>query len=90
MTATVRLNGTTVSVPEGMTLAAVLVQAGLVATSANPVSGQPRGPFCGMGACFECEVLVNGFLERACLTPSADGMVVETTRGPAGIGANTG
>ena len=80
-----RLDGTAVQVPEGMTLAAAIMRTGRRAVSANPVSGQPRGPFCGMGICFECEVLVDGFIARACLTPAADGMVVDTL----GAGATT-
>lgn len=45
--------------------------------------GQPRGLFCGIGLCFDCLVTVNGTPNvRACLTPVAAGMVVETgTRG---------
>jgi predicted molibdopterin-dependent oxidoreductase YjgC len=66
------------SVPDGMMLTAVLVRAGVRAVAVNPVSGEPRGPFCGMGVCFECEVTVDERVVRACLTPATDGMVVTT------------
>jgi predicted molibdopterin-dependent oxidoreductase YjgC len=66
------------SVPDGMTLSAVLVGAGVRAVGVNAVSGEPRGPFCGMGVCFECEVTVDERIVRACLTPVTDGMVVAT------------
>jgi predicted molibdopterin-dependent oxidoreductase YjgC len=41
--------------------------------------GQPRGMFCGIGVCFDCLVTVNGTPKvRACLTPVAEGMTVQT------------
>jgi D-hydroxyproline dehydrogenase subunit gamma len=82
MTVSVRVDDRQFRVPDGMTLTAVLLQAGVRAVGVNPVSGAPRGPFCGMGICFECEVLVDGHVVRACLTPATDGMVIEaaTTR----------
>jgi D-hydroxyproline dehydrogenase subunit gamma len=81
MSVTLRVDGRQLHVPEGMTLTAAFVQAGVRAVAANPVSGQPRGPFCGMGICFECEVLVDGQVMRACLTPATDGMSIETALG---------
>jgi D-hydroxyproline dehydrogenase subunit gamma len=78
VTARLWVDGRDVSVPDGITLTAALVRAGVRAVSANPVSGQPRGPFCGMGICFECEVAVDGRTARACLTPAVEGMVVQT------------
>ena len=78
MSVTVQVDDREVHVPDGMTLTAALVQAGVRAVGVNPVSGAARGPFCGMGICFECEVLVDGRLVRACLTPAADGMAIET------------
>src|SRR5581483_1974099 len=42
-------------------------------------SGAPRGPFCGMGACFDCLVTVDGRpSQRACLTKVAAGMEVSS------------
>lgn len=78
MTASLCVDGRPMFVPEGMTLSAVLVRAGVRAVGVNAVSGEPRGPFCGMGVCFECEVTVDDRIVRACLTPATDGMVVET------------
>ena len=78
MNAQLTVDGVSLSVPDGMTLAAVLVNTGVRAVSVNPVSGQARGPFCGMGICFECEVLMDGRPVRACLTPVTDGMRIQT------------
>ena len=44
--------------------------------------GAPRGLFCGMGVCFDCLVTVDGVENvRACLTPVAEGMRIDTRGG---------
>jgi NADPH-dependent 2,4-dienoyl-CoA reductase/sulfur reductase-like enzyme len=43
------------------------------------VSGQPRGPLCGMGVCFECRVTIDGEAQRlSCQTPARAGMTIAT------------
>lgn len=65
----------------GRSLAATLHVAELHQLGRNLVSGEPRGPFCGMGVCFECEVTINGRPGvRACQVEVCDGMRVVTTR----------
>lgn len=54
----IRLNGKQVTVPAGTSVAASLLSAG--ETCRTSVTGQPRGPLCGMGICFECRVTING------------------------------
>jgi len=45
----------------------------------HTASGMPRAPVCNMGVCFECVVTINGKpMQRSCLTPIQDGMVIET------------
>ena len=64
---------------EGDTVAAVLVRAGYVSWRRTRTAYRPRGLFCGMGACQDCLVSVDGVDGvRACLAPTVDGMVVET------------
>jgi len=47
------------------------------------VTGEPRGPLCGMGICFECRVTIDGVPHsRSCQTPCADGMEVRTHAQP--------
>nr|WP_276514252.1 2Fe-2S iron-sulfur cluster-binding protein [Actinomadura citrea] len=42
-------------------------------------SGAPRGVFCGIGACFDCLLTVNGVRDvRACRRRARDGDVVAT------------
>ncbi|MGH7649436.1 MAG: (2Fe-2S)-binding protein, partial [Gemmatimonadaceae bacterium] len=84
-TVTISVDGRAISAPEGATLASVLMGAG-VTRFRTSVSGEPRGPVCGMGVCFECRVTVDGRPhQRSCLIPCADGMRVETL--PNAIGA---
>jgi D-hydroxyproline dehydrogenase subunit alpha len=61
---------------QGETIAAALSAAGITTFRQTP-SGAPRGLFCGMGACFDCVVTVNGRIgQRACLTRATDGMEI--------------
>src|SRR5690242_15810242 len=64
----------------GETIAASLAAAGLHATRRTR-DDSPRGPYCGMGACFECVVTIDGMPnQRACLTKARPGMAVRTQR----------
>ena len=67
-----------VTATPGSTVAAALLDAG-VRSFRRSVRGEPRGPLCGMGICFECRVTIDGVPHRrACLVPVADGMRVTT------------
>jgi glycine/D-amino acid oxidase-like deaminating enzyme len=73
---TFQFDGLPVAALEGETIAAALSAVGIVAFRHTP-SGAPRGLHCGMGACFDCVVSVDGRIgQRACMTKVADGMVV--------------
>lgn len=62
----------------GESLAASLMALGRLALKQGP-SGEPRGLYCGMGACGECLVSVNGERNvRACMTKLTPGMRVRT------------
>jgi sarcosine oxidase subunit alpha len=75
---TVSADGKSVRVPAGVTVAAALTDLG-VAAFRRSASGEPRGPLCGMGTCYECRVTIDGVAHRrACLVPVADGMNVTT------------
>ncbi len=65
------------SVP-GQTVAGVLLAAGRRSWRTTG-SGAPRGVFCGIGACFDCLVTVNGVPDvRACRRRAADGDEIRT------------
>ncbi|HEV3260220.1 MAG TPA: (2Fe-2S)-binding protein [Gemmataceae bacterium] len=66
----------------GQTVAAALLATGRRAWRYTSRCGEPRGLFCGMGICFDCLVRVDGRPnERACQTPVAEGMRIETQHG---------
>jgi D-hydroxyproline dehydrogenase subunit alpha len=73
---TFQFDATPIQALEGETIAAALSATGIVAFR-HTTSGAPRGLHCGMGACFDCVVTVDGRIgQRACMTKAADGMVV--------------
>lgn len=75
---TIEVDGQALYVPEGTLLAAALMSAG-VDVMRRSVSGQGRGPLCGMGICFECRVTIDDRPhQRACLEPCRDGLRVRT------------
>lgn len=70
------VNGRTVTVEDGTTVAAAIVLSGVVEFRRS-TSGEPRGAFCGMGICFECRVTIDGVShERSCSVLACDGMEV--------------
>jgi hypothetical protein len=74
---TVTVNGTSIAVPLGATVAVAIVLAG--APCRMSVSGERRGPLCGMGVCFECRAVVNGQSHcRSCQVICQPGMEVKT------------
>lgn len=79
---TLTVDGRPVRVRADDTVAAALLAAGLVACRDTPVSGAPRAPYCMMGVCFDCLVVIDGVGNRqACLTRVRDGMTVERQAG---------
>ena len=63
---------------EGDSVASALLAAGITVTRTAAISGAPRGPFCMMGACFECLSVVDGRAGvRTCMTPVRGGMRIE-------------
>ncbi|HWP43267.1 MAG TPA: (2Fe-2S)-binding protein [Blastocatellia bacterium] len=77
-TITLYVNGQPVTVTEGSMVSAAVAAAG-VAAFRRSVSGEPRGPLCGMGICFECRVTIDGRPHcRSCITACLQGMDVRT------------
>lgn len=75
---TLTINGREVTVPAGSMVSAAIVIAGHVGFRTS-VSGEPRGPLCGMGICFECRVTVDRREHvRACQRLVCEGMEVIT------------
>ncbi|MBD0736723.1 (2Fe-2S)-binding protein [Streptomyces sp. CBMA29] len=82
MTVRITLDGRDLDAPEGAVLTTALLGAGQARLGDHAVTGEPRGAWCGMGVCFECEVTVDGDRSvRACLTLVLPGMAVTTGTG---------
>ena len=76
---TISFDGRELTAISGQTIAAVLWQAGISSWRRTRGDGRPRGVFCGIGACFDCLVTVDGERDvRACRRPAFDGAVVFT------------
>jgi D-hydroxyproline dehydrogenase subunit gamma len=75
---TLTVNKIEVSVEDGTTVAAAISNAA-VTSFRTSVTGDSRGPLCGMGICFECRVTIDGVgHQRSCNILAADGMEVVT------------
>lgn len=62
---------------EGDSVSAALMANGVTVTRTTPVSGAARGPFCMIGVCFECLVVIDGIGNRqGCLVPLREGMTI--------------
>lgn len=76
---TIRFDGEQVEVVDGQTIAAALLAADQRAFRRTRRAGRPRGLYCGIGACFDCLVIVNGVpSQRACLVEARPGDRVES------------
>ena len=78
----ITVDGVPIPAFEGETIATALLATGRAAFR-HDLTGDARGLFCNMGTCSECFVRVSGIGPtprrlRACLTPVADGLTIET------------
>jgi sarcosine oxidase subunit alpha len=71
----IHIDGHPVEVNAGETVAAALLNAGVL--SRFSVRGEPRQPLCGMGICYECRVRIDGVAhQRSCQIVCRPGMQV--------------
>lgn len=67
----------------GESLATALLAHG-ISTFNRSASGRPRGPYCNMGTCFECQVQIATAADthfrwvRACMVTVREGMIINT------------
>lgn len=77
-------DGTVYPALEGDSVASALLASGVRTLRRSKRADERRGIYCGIGHCYECRVTVDGKASvRACITPVADGMVVESGPSPA-------
>lgn len=80
---TLRVNGASVAACSGESIATVLLAEGITTFNVTR-GGKPRGPYCNMGTCFECQVRVAGAGSpsyrwlRSCMHPVEAGMAIIT------------
>lgn len=75
---TIRVDDRELRVAAGVSLAAAMLAMDVLAFRRS-VTGERRGPLCGMGSCQECRVTVDGVSHRrACLVTAVDGLQVST------------
>jgi len=75
---TIYINGNPVSVPERISVLKALELNGF-SISRLPDQGDIFAP-CMSGGCGSCAVLINGVLERSCITPVSNGMDIVTEK----------
>ncbi|MEM1697756.1 MAG: radical SAM protein, partial [Thermofilaceae archaeon] len=71
---TIHLDGQPLTVPAGVSVAAALQAAGFRFNE----PGREPSLACGTGGCWSCALLIDGELERTCITPVREGMRIET------------
>ena len=77
-TVTLVVDGVEVTMPAGSMVTAAVMKSGKHGFRRS-VTGELRGPLCGMGICFECRVTIDGEEHcRSCQTLCENGMDVRT------------
>jgi hypothetical protein len=75
-------DGVEVVATEGEPIASALLAAGFRVLRTMPESDAPRGGYCMVGRCSDCQMVVDGIAGvRTCVTPARPGMVVQTQLG---------
>ncbi|MFL4474948.1 (2Fe-2S)-binding protein [Paeniglutamicibacter sp. MACA_103] len=75
---TVTLNNARVTADAGQSVGAILMGEGIKAWRTTRNEGKARGLFCGIGACYDCLVTIDGQPnQRACLVEACDSMNIE-------------
>ena len=79
---TVYVDGMSVSVGANESAAAAALHAGIGHTRLSPITGEKRAPYCMMGVCFECLMVIDGVPSRqACMVRVHPGMRIERQLG---------
>ena len=72
----ITIDGVSVIVPRGISVAAAMMNAGLAIR--RSVTDEPRAALCGMGVCQECRVSIDDRpYQRACMIRVEPGMQIQ-------------
>ena len=75
----IKVNGHEIVAYRGETVLAALMASGYKKLKKSFVKGDIRGPLCGMGVCYECQVAINGIPNmRSCMIEVEDQMEILT------------
>ena len=78
----VNVDGISVQCRAGDSVAAALLAAGLNACRDTAVKEVPRGPFCLMGICYDCLVMIDDQPnQQGCMITVRSGMKIERQQG---------
>lgn len=66
---------------KGEAISSALFANGIRHFSEHPKDGMAQSIFCANGQCSQCNVLVNGVVRKACVTPLAAGMDIRSIKG---------
>ncbi len=76
------LNGQAIQVTKGISVAAAVLSYGEKYFRTTPVSDSKRAPFCMMGVCYDCLMVINGQAnQRSCATYVENGMKIDIQQG---------
>ncbi len=76
--------GAEITARNGESIAAALLGSGVISFRQTPVKDLARGPFCMMGVCFDCLMVIDGQPNRqACQVVATSGMKVARQYGAA-------
>jgi len=79
---TIHFEGKEIAARRGDTVASALLAAGITHFRKSAISGAERGPYCLMGACFDCLVEIDGAAnQQACLRVVEEGMRIARQQG---------
>lgn len=84
---TIFVDGAPVPARTTDSVAAAMFAAGISHCRTTVVEGRERGPYCMMGVCFDCLVIIDGIGSRqGCMTRVRDRMLIETQSGRRELG----
>jgi predicted molibdopterin-dependent oxidoreductase YjgC len=82
--------GRPMTAEKGESVALALLASGIQSCRDSVVGGEPRGPYCLMGACFECLVVIDSVPScQGCQVEVKDGMKVVRQSGARSMGEAT-
>ncbi|MGD9056559.1 MAG: FAD-dependent oxidoreductase [Desulfobacterales bacterium] len=74
-------NGQKLSGYESEMISSALFANGIQIFGHHPKDNSPQGMFCANGQCSQCLVIADGLPVKSCMTPLAQGMVIESVEG---------